>query len=39
MESETQTETEGGGYGDAGPLTAMDATMAANPQPTFKMLQ
>jgi cytochrome P450 len=39
MESETQTETEGGGYGDAGPLTAMDATMAANPQPTFKMLR
>jgi cytochrome P450 len=39
MESETQTETEGGGYGDTGPLTAMDATMAANPQPTFKMLR
>ncbi len=39
MESDTETEAEGGGYGDAGPLAAMDATMAANPQPTFKMLR
>jgi cytochrome P450 len=39
MESDTDTNTEGGGYGDAGPLAAMDASMAANPQPTYKMLR
>lgn len=38
-ETETTTDAEGGGYGDAGPLAAMDASMAANPQPTFKMLR
>jgi cytochrome P450 len=40
MESETGTvETETpAGYGE-GPLSAMDADMAANPQPTFKMLR
>jgi len=36
MASETDTETEAGGYGDAGPLAAMDAGMAANPQPVFR---
>src|SRR5580692_11896174 len=41
METETDstTDAEGGGYGDAGPLAAMDASMAANPQPTYKMLR
>jgi cytochrome P450 len=41
MESETvesETETAAAGYGE-GPLSAMDADMAANPQPTFKMLR
>jgi cytochrome P450 len=43
MESDTgtvqnETETAGAGYGE-GPLSAMDANMAANPQPTFKMLR
>jgi cytochrome P450 len=38
-ESETATETTAdGGYGES-PLMAMDANMAANPQPTFKMLR
>ena len=39
MESETETENEPRtGYGES-PLSAMDAGMAANPQPTFKMLR
>jgi cytochrome P450 len=41
MESETETEaeTEEGGYGGGGILAAMDTEMAANPQPVFKMLR
>jgi cytochrome P450 len=41
MTTETETETpgEGAGYGNAGPLSAMDSSMAANPQPTYKMLR
>jgi cytochrome P450 len=38
-ETETEAVTEEGGYGDAGPLAAMDASLAANPQPTWKMLR
>jgi cytochrome P450 len=38
-ETDTETDAEGGGYGDAGLLGAMDASMAANPQPTWKMLR
>jgi cytochrome P450 len=37
-ETETETETEAAGYG-ANPLAAMDASMAANPQPTYKLLR
>jgi cytochrome P450 len=36
--SETETIEEAGG-GDASPLAGMDANMAANPQPTFKLLR
>ena len=34
----SETEIAGTGYGE-NPLTAMDADMAANPQPTFKLLR
>ena len=34
----SETETAGSGY-SGNPLTAMDADMAANPQPTFKLLR
>ncbi len=37
-ETETGAEAEGAGYGSS-PLMAMDGNMAANPQPTFKMLR
>ena len=36
--SETETVEEAAG-GDASPLAGMDADMAANPQPTFKLLR
>ena len=36
--SETET-VEQAGDGDASPLAGMDADMAANPQPTFKLLR
>jgi cytochrome P450 len=43
MESETETVESAAGSDAAadggGPLSAMDADMAANPQPTFKMLR
>ena len=43
MESETETETETGAEAEVrlrqSPLMAMDANMAANPQPAFKMLR
>ena len=38
MESETETETTGSGSGES-PMLAMGPEMAANPQPTFKMLR
>ncbi len=38
IETEIETEAEGAGYGSS-PLMAMDGNMAANPQPTFKMLR
>jgi cytochrome P450 len=37
-ETEAEAEAEGAGYGSS-PLMAMDGNMAANPQPTFKMLR
>ncbi len=38
MESETEAETTGAGSGES-PMLAMGPEMAANPQPTFKMLR
>jgi cytochrome P450 len=38
-DTETQTEASGEGYGSSNALAGMDADMAANPQPTFKLLR
>ena len=38
-ETQTEAEAEAAGYGGGGPLAAMDASMAANPQPTYKLLR
>ena len=39
MASETETETETETAGFDNPLAAMDGSMAANPQPTYKLLR
>ena len=38
-DTETETDTAEGGYGSTNALAGMDADMAANPQPTFKLLR
>ena len=38
-DTETETEAAEGGYGSSNALAGMDADMAANPQPTFKLLR
>ena len=38
-DTETETEASEAGYGSSNALAGMDADMAANPQPTFKLLR
>jgi cytochrome P450 len=38
-ETESETEESEAGYGSSNALAGMDADMAANPQPTFKLLR
>jgi cytochrome P450 len=38
-DTETETEEAEAGYGSSNALAGMDADMAANPQPTFKLLR